>query len=83
MVSRSFLVTQACLNAIQERMPQSVLIHGAAATWRWAYSLFQDGEVPRHWMKDVRKHFSILDRREREAADVVRLDTWREAAGLK
>lgn len=64
-------------------MPVSVRHHGAAATWKYCAKYFLGDEIPDYWIEPIRKHFAVLDRREREAADVVRLDTWREAAGLK
>lgn len=81
MVSREFMVRQACLNALQENMPESVRVDGAAKTLKWCSTLWLMDSVPYYWCAMVRKHFAILDRREREAADVVRLDTWREAIG--
>lgn len=65
MVSRSFLVTQACLNALQEKMPVSVRHHGAAATWKYCAKYFLDDEVPDYWLVPIRKHFDALYHRER------------------
>lgn len=83
MVSRRFLIEQACINALEEFMPVTIQLHGAAATWKWCAALFVGDTVPNHWLEPIRKHFAILDRRERAASDVIRLDTWREAAGIK
>lgn len=83
MASRNFLVTQAVLNALHEQMPTTIKLYGIAyAAQTFEKHVTVDRES--HWFpRSVRKHFAILDRREREAADVVRLNTWREAAGLK
>lgn len=83
MVSREFLVTQSVLNALRDHLPATLELYGAsyAAMTLQGYMTIDRED---HWfLRDVRKHFAILDRREREAADVVRLDAWREAAGLK
>lgn len=81
MVSRNFLIQQACLNTIQDWLPMSTPVWGAAAGAKDILRICTFADNDHGFFRDVRQHFAILDRREREAADIVRLDTWREAVG--
>lgn len=82
MVSRQFLIQQATLNALDEWMPNIVRLDGAAAAARRVMDICGAPDLEGHWLyRDVRKHFKLLDRRQREAQDVIRLDSWREAIG--
>lgn len=83
MVSRNFLIQQACLTALEQAMPDTMRIFGPRAAANDAIRILCFSSESHWFIQDVRKHFAILDRREREAADVVRLDTWREASGIK